>query len=150
MEIGRNAVRTTLIAVLIAALWLPAVALGQDPGFRVIAHPSTQMTSVSRDQLAKVFLKKVTVLEGSVRAKPVDLAASSTVRAMFAKDVLHMSLADVKSYWQQQVFAGRGVPPPEKPSEPTVVSYVLATVGAVAYVSTATPVGAAKVLTVTD
>jgi hypothetical protein len=52
----------------------------------------------------------------------------------------------VKSYWQQMVFSGRSVPPPEMDSEDQVVAFVLKNRGAVGYVSATTNVLGAKIL----
>jgi hypothetical protein len=41
--------------------------------------------------------------------------------------------AQLKSYWNQQIFSGKGVPPPEADTASAVISYVLAHKGAVGY-----------------
>jgi len=41
----------------------------------------------------------------------------------------------VLHYWQQQVFSGRGHPPPVLPSDAAVIEYVARTPGAIGYVS---------------
>jgi len=54
----------------------------------------------------------------------------------------------VRSYWQQRIFSGRGVPPPEVDSDADVVRFVLKYRGSVGYVSGRAEIGKAKVLTV--
>jgi hypothetical protein len=49
--------------------------------------------------------------------------------------VLKRSVAAVRNYWQQRIFSGRGVPPPELDSDEEIVAYVLKHRGAVGYVS---------------
>ena len=49
---------------------------------------------------------------------------------------------------QQQIFAGRDLPPPELDSDDEVVKYVLRYPGAIGYVSAGANVGAAKIVTV--
>ena len=58
------------------------------------------------------------------------------------------SVAAVKSYWQQMVFSGRGVPPPELDTEAQVVSFVLRNPGSVGYVSVGTSLHGARTLAV--
>jgi hypothetical protein len=41
----------------------------------------------------------------------------------------------VRSYWQQLIFSGRDVPPPELDSDADVVKYVSKHAGAIGYVS---------------
>jgi ABC-type phosphate transport system substrate-binding protein len=60
--------------------------------------------------------------------------------------VLKRSVAAVKSYWQQKVFSGQNVPPPELDSDQQVVTFVLRNPGAVGYVSSAANVEGVKTL----
>jgi hypothetical protein len=57
-------------------------------------------------------------------------------------------VSEVKSYWQQQIFSGRSVPPVEKASDAAVVKFVEATAGAVGYVAPDAPTGGLRVLKV--
>ena len=77
---------------------------------------------------------------------PVDLKPDSAVRRRFSEHVLNRSVAAVKSYWQQRIFSGRGVPPPELESEQAVLAYVTKHRGAVGYVSTTAEVGNVRVI----
>ena len=77
---------------------------------------------------------------------PVDLGAESGARRAFSKSVLGKSMSAVRSYWQQQIFSGRGVPPPELGSGREVVSFVRRTPGAIGYVSSSTSVGGVKTI----
>jgi hypothetical protein len=54
----------------------------------------------------------------------------------------------VKSYWQQLIFSGRGVPPPELDTEEEVIRYVGRHPGALGYVSSYGEVGGVKVVIV--
>ena len=81
---------------------------------------------------------------------PVDLSANSPVREAFSLAIHERDVNAVKSYWQRQIFSGRGVPPPEKASDSEVLAFVRANPGAVGYVSSGTAVGSGvKVLEVT-
>jgi hypothetical protein len=51
----------------------------------------------------------------------------------------------VRSYWQQRIFSGRDVPPPELDSDDAVIGFVSKYAGAVGYVS-----GAAKLVGVRE
>ena len=109
--------------------------------FRVIVHPSNPLRAVERGFLADAFLKKVTRWEEGEGIKAVDLRADNPVRRRFTEDVLKRSLGAVRSYWQQRIFSGRDVPPPELESDDAVVAFVAKYPGAVGYVS-----GAAKLV----
>jgi hypothetical protein len=57
-------------------------------------------------------------------------------------------VAAIKAYWQQRIFSGRGVPPPELGTDAHVVAYVLKYDGAVGYVSAAAELEGTRVVTV--
>ena len=59
-----------------------------------------------------------------------------------------MTTAAVKSYWNQQIFSGRDVPPVEKKSDAEVLTFVRSTPGAIGYVSDAAAVDGVRVVTV--
>jgi hypothetical protein len=61
---------------------------------------------------------------------------------------LNRSVTAVRSYWQQVIFAGRDVPPPELPGDARVLEYVRQHSGGVGYVSVTADTAGAKVLAV--
>jgi hypothetical protein len=125
----------------LAALGFALRAQAQEaaPDFRVVAHPSHAGGSVERAFLADAFLKKVTRWAGGETIRPVDLRPNNTARKRFTDVVLKRSVGAVRSYWQQRIFSGRDVPPPELDSDEDVLAFVAKHPGAVGYVS-----GAAK------
>lgn len=117
-------------------------------GWRVIASPDCKVSAIDRAFLASVFLKKATRWPDDEIVRPVDQRPDAAVRASFSQDVLTRSISAVKSFWQQSIFSGHDLPPPELDDDDAVVSYVLSHPGAVGYVSAAADVREAKVLTV--
>jgi ABC-type phosphate transport system substrate-binding protein len=106
--------------------------------FRVIVHPTNPLRAVARAYLADAFLKKVTRWGGGEAIRAVDLRADNPVRRRFSERVLRRSVGAVRSYWQQRIFSGRDVPPPELESDDSVVAFVAKYPGALGYVSGAT------------
>ncbi len=126
-----------------------AGAFGSEPrpaGIRLIVHPSNPLTSVEQKVAADAFLKKITRWPNDVPIRPVDLHPDAAARKRFSDEVLHRSVPAVKSYWQQLVFSGRQVPPPELESEEQVVRYVLKNPGGIGYVSAGVNIEGAKPL----
>jgi ABC-type phosphate transport system substrate-binding protein len=113
---------------------------------RIIVNPRNATTSLDRRFVADAFLKKVTRWPHDEPIRPVDLESASLVRRRFSDEVLKRSVGAVKSYWQQLVFSGRGVPPPELDSEEQVVQFVLRNPGAIGYVSGNTSVESVHVV----
>jgi ABC-type phosphate transport system substrate-binding protein len=138
------------LLVLCAALGaVSPVLAGDAPSeFRVITHASRREASVTREFLADAFLKNVAHWPDDEAIRPVDQRADSTVRRHFSDGVLRRSVQAVKTYWQQRIFSGRGVPPPEVDSDDAVVRYVEAHPGALGYISGNVSPGKAKVLAV--
>jgi ABC-type phosphate transport system substrate-binding protein len=117
-------------------------ASAEAQGYQVIAHPAAGMEAISAAELSKVFLKKAAKLPSGEAAKPIDLPPASKVRDAFSKDVHGRGVSQIESYWQQQIFAGKDVPPDTKTSDAEVIAYVSATPGAIGYVSAgASPAG---------
>ena len=114
--------------------------------YRVIVHPHNSMGKIERTFLADAFLKKTTRWRNGEVILPVDLGGDSPTRRKFTEEVLSRSVAAVRSYWQQLIFSGRDIPPPELDSDDEVVLYVMKHPGAVGYVSGSADIGGAKVV----
>ncbi len=123
----------------------PAPA-GETPSFRIIVNSQNPVGSLSNRFVADSFLKKVNDWSDGQRLQPVDQKASSETRRVFSLVVLGRSVAAVRTYWQQRVFSGRGVPPPELDGDADVVRYVSAHRGAIGYVSNAAKLDGVKVI----
>jgi ABC-type phosphate transport system substrate-binding protein len=124
-------------------LGLTTATSADEPGFKIVVHPKNANASIERDVLRNAFLKKEAVWKGGETMRPIDLSSKSPVRARFTRVVLKKTAAQLKTYWSQQIFSGKGVPPPEVQTPAEVIAYVLANPGAVAYLpSDADPRGA--------
>ena len=138
-----------VVAALVAAGGLVASPRAAAPAaFRVIVNPANPTTVVERRFVAEAFLKKTTRWPDGSLIRPVDQGADAPARQRFSEDVLGRSVAAVRSYWQQMVFAGRNLPPPELDGDDDVVRYVLKNAGALGYVSGAANVERVRVVIV--
>lgn len=117
--------------------WL-STAHADDAGFRLIVHPSNALRSAPDTWLADLFLKKITRWPEGEVTRPADQKPGSAVRRAFSEQVLRRSVGAVRSYWQQRIFSGRDVPPPELDSDEAVVAFVAKYPGAIGYVAAAT------------
>jgi ABC-type phosphate transport system substrate-binding protein len=115
---------------------------------KVIAHPDNPVTSVSRAFLRDAFLKKSTEWGSGEAILPVDLSWRFVERRVFTEQYLQKTPAQVKSYWNQQIFSGKGVPPPEADAPSAVIAYVLANPGAIGYIPANVDPAGAKLLSV--
>jgi ABC-type phosphate transport system substrate-binding protein len=106
-----------------------------DDSYKVVVNATNPVSTLSRNELSRIFLKKVTSWRDSKPVALVDQRASSSVRESFTKDVHGRQVASVTSYWQQMIFAGRAIPPVEKASDLDVAAFVAANPAAIGYVS---------------
>jgi ABC-type phosphate transport system substrate-binding protein len=131
--------RTLATCTLALLLLVRAVPGRAAEGFQVIVNPGNPVSSLSRDFVSRIFLKKVAKWESGLAAAPVDQDGGSPVRAAFSKAVHGKPASAVASYWQQQIFAGRDIPPAEKAGDAAVIAFVKNTPGAIGYISGAAP-----------
>jgi ABC-type phosphate transport system substrate-binding protein len=124
---------------------------GAGSEFAVVVHASNPATTMPREQLARLFLRKMKRWPTGAPAEPVDLAPGAPTRAAFTEHVLGKSVGTVRAYWQQRIFSGSEVPPPEKAAESEVLEFVRTHPAAVAYVSASVPLPpGVRALVVTD
>jgi ABC-type phosphate transport system substrate-binding protein len=133
-----------LAVAAIAVLASATPALAQD--FKVIVNSANSTTDLPADVAAKLFLKQTAKFPNGTAAQPVDQGKSSAVRAAFSKAVLNRAVAAVETYWQQQIFSGKEVPPPAKASDDEVLAFVKANPGAIGYVSGGASTAGVKVV----
>lgn len=129
-------------SVALASGWVNAA----EPRFVVVVHPGTSESALDREFVADVFLKKKTRWPGGGVVFPIDQRTSTVVRRHFSEDVLRRSVEAVRNYWQQKIFSGRDVPPPEVDSDAEVIRYVQSRPGAIGYVSADVSVSGVRVV----
>ena len=126
-------------------------AVAQNSGYVVITHPDNPHDSISKSQASSLLLKKRSRWPDSdLKADPVDLPGSSSVREQLSRDLHERSVSSIKSYWQKQIFSGRNSPPPELSDDQEVVAWVREHPGAIGYVSPRAQLSGVKALTVVD
>lgn len=122
-----------LVAATVFVASAPLAARAQE--VRIVVNAANPETSISHDEVARLFLKKVTTWKSGKPVAPVDQSEASAVRAVFCRQLLGKDIAAVKAYWQQAIFTGRGSPPPQKATDDEVLAFVAANPNAVGYVS---------------
>ncbi|MEW6732076.1 MAG: hypothetical protein AB1489_12180 [Acidobacteriota bacterium] len=139
-----------VLALITLLGFISLIQAQQDSAFKVIVHNDNPISSISKAKLSNMFLKKETKWENGRKAIPVDQKDTAVVRVAFSKAIHNKAISAVKSYWQQKIFSGRDVPPPELDSDSAVISYVQANADAIGYVSGNVPTGKFKVLVITE
>lgn len=131
-------------AVLVGAVLLLSgrTTAAQQTEFVVVVHADNPVTELTREAASRLFLKKTESWASGQSVMPVDLGEESRVREAFSKAVHKRSIGAIKAFWQQQLFAARGIPPLEKMSEAEVLSIVRSNPNAIGYVAAGTALGA--------
>ncbi len=131
----------------VLVLSLAASALAQN--FRIVVHESNPTSSLGKAEVSNMFLKKAIKWKNGGDVQPVDQKASSPVRSEFTKTIHGKSMDAVQSYWQQQIFSGRSVPPQEVAGDRAVLEWVQSNAGGIGYVSAGAPLADFNVKTIT-
>jgi len=138
--------------LVLAALGVTAGRISaEDPGaFKVIVHPSNPATQITRLKVGEIFLKKDKRWPDGQPAVPVEPSGKSPVRQRFDQEIFGKQVIALSAYWQQMIFSGKGIPPPEKSTDADVVTFVRETPGAIGYVGSGADATGVKVVTVVD
>jgi ABC-type phosphate transport system substrate-binding protein len=72
---------------------------------------------------------------------PVDQEKDALVREAFSNAILGRSPSQMESFWQQQIFSGKDVPPAKRKSDAEVIEFVSENPGAIGYVSASASLG---------
>jgi ABC-type phosphate transport system substrate-binding protein len=138
----------TRASFLVSLLLLAGTARGAEPGMRVVVNEANPVSSLSRDELCDLFLKKVSSWADGSLVLPVDQTEDVAVRDTFTREILRKSSSAVRAYWQQRIFSGRDVPPPQKDGDAAVLAFVRQHRGAIGYVSAEARLAGVKVVVV--
>ena len=147
----RVALVVLLVLIVAAMAWSDAARTGQGVSYRVVVNSANPLTELSREELSRLFLRKVVTWKGGETVTPVDQSDESAVRRSFTSDVHRHDVGWVKAYWERIGFAGQGSAPEEVSSDAAVLATVARTPGAIGYVSaTASLPAEVKALRVTQ
>lgn len=141
-----------LVVLALVALLLPAVThAAKTSDFVIIVNSANPTEDLSRQEVARMFLKQRARWDHGERVRPVDLSGSWKVRDDFSLAVFRRTTRDIEEHWKRMVFSGRDVPPPEKGSEQEILDYVELNPGAIGYLSRGTPLSRrVKVIEIVD
>ena len=115
----------------------------------VVAVVSTKsaVTTLSKTQLAEIFLGNGSRFPDGTPAIPIDQADGSPARDEFYATYAGKSPAQVKSHWAKIIFTGRGQPPKTASTDAEIKKMVAANPQAVGYIERGAVDSSVKVLT---
>jgi ABC-type phosphate transport system substrate-binding protein len=137
----------TLLAILLASVLSTAAHSADAPGFVVIVN-AANLAALTREQVADIFMKRLTRWDDGQPVAAVDALPDAAVREEFSRVMLRRGVPAMEAYWQQQIFSGRDMPPIQKDSDAEIVAYVRKMRGAIGYVSAGTPLDGVRAVNV--
>lgn len=111
----------------------------------VIVNPGNG-ASLSAEDVQRLFLGKLKSFPGGGEANPVNQKEGQPAREQFNQAVLNKSESQLKAYWSQLVFTGKGTPPKELDNDDAIKALVASTPGAIGYIDAAKVDGSVKVV----
>ncbi|NHZ69795.1 MAG: phosphate ABC transporter substrate-binding protein [Thermotogales bacterium] len=112
----------------------------------IIVAPSTNIDSISIEQLQRLYLNKANRFPNGIRLLPVDQKTGSPQRLEFTEKALGKTATELSSYWSRRMFSGKGHPPREYRDSAEVMQQVAGTEGMIGYVDAASVDDSVKVI----
>lgn len=140
----------TVLALAVALAAAPAfdAVVAAQSAYKVIVNPANAATALSKTELARMFMKKVTAWPDGRAVAAVDQDRNSPARQAFSADVHQKDADAVAAQWQVVVFSGRDVPPKILRSDEEVIAFVRSNPGAIGYVSPGVALDGVRAVTV--
>lgn len=135
--------KISLAALLMTLAWsLPGQA-----GIAVVVNPSSGASSITQGDAECIFLGKDKNLTGAGAVVAMDhQAEGSKARAEFLQKVLNKNESQLKAYWSQLIFTGKGTPPAAVADDAAVKSWLAGHANGISYIDSKAVDGSVKVL----
>lgn len=134
-------IRPTLLLLLL----LPAISSQAYADLAIIVHP-TNTLALTKQDVARIFLGRQRFFGSNTRIIPIDLPTSSSLYDDFSRTVLRRHSQQVRAYWAQQLFTGKGTPPRSAASPAEVKKLVAENPACIGYIDTKDTDDTVKVL----
>lgn len=124
-----NRIRLGAIALALDLCSGPAVA-----DVVAVVSSNSSVTTLSRNQVADIFLGRASRFANGEPAVPLDQAEGTAVRDEFYTKVAGKAAPQVKAHWAKIIFTGRGRPPEEAPNSAQVKKLIVKNPNAIGYI----------------
>jgi ABC-type phosphate transport system substrate-binding protein len=100
----------------------------------VIVSPENKVDQIGMEELKQIYLKERKEWGNGLPIAPIDLGESDPVRDLFNRIVLKRSAVNMKYYWTERIFSGKGTPPIVFKNDREVKAYVASNPDAIGYI----------------
>jgi hypothetical protein len=125
------------IAIALLAISLTLTGARASADVVAVVSAKSAVRALTADQLADIFLGRVSRFPNGLLAVPIDLRDGSPERDRFYAKITGKTPAQVKAYWSKIIFTGRGQPPKSVPTDLDVKKFIADNVGAIGYIDAA-------------
>jgi ABC-type phosphate transport system substrate-binding protein len=136
--------RTLMRLCMIACLFL--VSAQTHAGLVVIVNAKSTITSLDRDQVSRIFMKKLKVMPDGSEVIPVGQLSSPKVDQEFYLAVCNKDRSQLSAYWARLMFTGKDRPPIDGKNDEGVIAIVTKDARAVGFVNEASVTPAVRVV----
>ncbi|HUX90548.1 MAG TPA: phosphate ABC transporter substrate-binding protein [Gallionellaceae bacterium] len=99
-----------------------------------VVSASSPVATLSKEQVADIFLGKTVRLPDGEQAVPIDQEEGSAARNEFYDRFARKSAAQIKAHWAKIIFTGRGQPPKKVSSSIEVKKRLVENLNAIGYI----------------
>jgi len=125
--------KSTLMFKASLGLLLVVAASTASAGVVVVVSAKSDVTKLDKAQVSQLFLNKASSFPGGGTAAPVDQAAGAGRNEFYTK-VASKDAAQMKAYWAQLTFTGKGTQPKQLGSGGDVKKFVAGSTSAIGYI----------------
>jgi ABC-type phosphate transport system substrate-binding protein len=102
-----------------------------------VVSANSAIKALTQEQVADIFLGRVSRFPNGLVAVPIDLRDGSPERDQFYAKIAGKTPAQVKAYWSKIIFTGRGQPPRAVPTDLDMKKFIAANDTAIGYIDAA-------------
>jgi ABC-type phosphate transport system substrate-binding protein len=125
-----------------ASLLLSAAAFS---GVAVVVHPGNG-NDLSAQDITRIFLGKKKSFPDGSEAIPIDQSEGSATRTAFVTTILKKNGQQIKAYWAQLLFTGKGTPPKDVGNSAGVKKLISENPALIGYIDSGDVDGSVKVV----
>jgi ABC-type phosphate transport system substrate-binding protein len=102
-----------------------------------VVSANSAIKALTQEQVADIFLGRVSRFPNGLVAVPIDLRDGSPERDQFYAKIAGKTPAQVKAYWSKIIFTGRGQPPRAVPTDLDMKKFIADNDTAIGYIDSA-------------
>jgi ABC-type phosphate transport system substrate-binding protein len=128
---------STRIAIVLLAIGPTLAGAFASADVVAVVSAKSAIKALTQEQVADIFLGRVSRFPNGLVAVPIDLRDGSPERDQFYAKIAGKTPAQVKAYWSKIIFTGRGQPPRAVPTDLDMKKFIADNDTAIGYIDSA-------------